>query len=453
MTPRPTPKPKRGTSIVWRIASASLLVAILAIALLFAVSWSTVERSTSEALAATVTTDLAGLIDIHASSGEAELIRRVADRKDVVNVEGRRPHYLVARADGTPVAGDVKAWPKLSAAFSEQGYVTLSDGTKVYARAAKLAPDLQLLVTREYAQDRETLSRLTQIFLGVGAAIILVVGLVAVLTARGLARRIERINEGLRAAAEGYPAALDSPSHPGDEVDELARQGARLLARQAQLVRVQKNVSDHVAHEIRTPLMHLDGRLAAALQALPEPGGKGALTQSRGDIRGIVAMLDSLLDIASNEGRRGDLAGLSELDLSALITDLSALYEGSVEETGLTLETAIEPGVTMLAERMQIVRLVSNLLDNAIKYVPAGGRISLTLAQGPRITVADDGPGVAREDRARIFERFARSAGQVSQPGHGLGLALARAIAQRHGLVLRLAESERGACFVVEPEA
>jgi signal transduction histidine kinase len=136
-----------------------------------------------------------------------------------------------------------------------------------------------------------------------------------------------------------------------------------------------------------------------------------------------------------------------------LLGDLAALYEGSVEEAGLRLETAIEPGVTMLGERMQIVRLVSNLLDNAIKYVPAGGTVSLRLSQGPRIMVADDGPGIPFEDRGRIFERFARSAGQVSQPGHGLGLALARAIAQRHGLVLRLADSPRGACFMVEPEA
>lgn len=443
----------RRKSIAWRIAGAVMLVAIAATALLFAVSWSIVERGTSEALAATVTTDVAGLIDINASGGEAELIRRVQDRKDVVNLEGRRPHYLVARADGTPLAGDIRHWPPLSAALSEQGYVTLADGTPVYARAARLAPDLQLLVAREYGQDRATLARLTRIFLAVGAAIVAGVAFVAFLAARSLGRRIDHINEGLRAAAEGYPAALDSPIAPRDEIDELARQGARLLARQAQLVRVQKHVSDHVAHEIRTPLMHLDGRLAAGLQARPEPGGDGPLSQSRADIRGIVAMLDSLLDIASNEGRRGDLAGLAELDLSALLTDLAALYEGSIEEAGLTMSTSIAPGVCMLGERMQIVRLVSNLLDNAIKYVPAGGHVSLTLTQGPRIIVADDGPGIPPEDRGRIFERFVRSALQVSRPGHGLGLTLARAIAQRHGLALQLAESEKGARFVVEPEA
>ncbi|BAK64898.1 two-component system sensor histidine kinase [Sphingobium sp. SYK-6] len=449
---RPEAGARRRGSIVWRVAAASLLIAGLAVTLLFAASWSTLRRGTSEALAATVTTDIAGLIDIHASGGERELLRRVADRKDVVTMEGRRPHYLVARADGTPLAGDIRAWPPLSAALSEQGYVTLAGGTPVYARAAKLGPDLQLLVAREYAQDRETMRRLTHIFLAVGAAIVLGVGAVAMLTARGLARRIDHVNANLRAAAEGYPAALESPGTPRDEIDELALQGARLLARQARLVRVQKHVSDHVAHEIRTPLMHLDARLAAALQERSEPGGSGTLTRSRADIRTIVTMLDSLLDIASNEGRRGDLAGLSELDLSALLTDVAALYEGSVEEAGLALETAIEPGVTMLAERMQIVRLVSNLLDNAIKYVPAGGTVCLALTHGPRIIIADDGPGIPPEDRARIFERFARSAGQVTQPGHGLGLALARAIAQRHGLVLRLDETARGACFVVEPE-
>lgn len=443
----------RRHSIAWRIAGASLAVAIAALALLFAVSYAAVERSGRAALAATVTADLAGLIDIHASGGEAELVRRVADRKDVVSLEGRRAHYLVARADGTPVAGDLQAWPPISAALSEQGHVTLPDGREVHARAARLAPDLQLLVAREDRQDRETLARLSRIFLAAGAGIVLAVALVAGLTARGLARRIERINEGLRAAAEGYPAALESPSAPGDEIDELARQGARLLARQAQLVRAQKHVSDHVAHELRTPLMHLDGRLAAAQRDAPEPDGAGPLGRARGDIRAIVAMLDSLLDIASNEGRRGDLAGLAEIDLSALLADLAALYEGSAEEAGLRLETAIAPGVTMLGERMQIVRLVSNLLDNAIKYVPAGGCVRLSVAQGPRIAVADDGPGIPPEDRGRIFERFARSAGQRTRPGHGLGLALARAIAERHGLALRLAPSERGACFVVEPEA
>jgi signal transduction histidine kinase len=122
-----------------------------------------------------------------------------------------------------------------------------------------------------------------------------------------------------------------------------------------------------------------------------------------------------------------------------------------MEEAGLTLETAIAPGVTMLAERMQMTRLVSNLLDNAIKYVPHGGHVRLTLAPGPRLTVEDNGPGIPHDERERVFQRFARAALPGDKPGHGLGLALSRAIAQRHGMLLRLADVPTGTQFVLEP--
>ncbi|MFN3551971.1 MAG: sensor histidine kinase, partial [Novosphingobium meiothermophilum] len=236
---------------------------------------------------------------------------------------------------------------------------------------------------------------------------------------------------------------------------EIAAHGTRLLARKAQLLKAYKQVSEHVAHEVRTPLMHLDNRLASAMQERPEAPG-GPLGQARDEIRSIAAMLDSLLDIASAESRRGDLAGLAELDLSALARSLAELYEGSAEDAGLLLETAIAPGVTMLGERMQITRLLSNLLDNAIKYVPEGGTIRLSVGPGPRIVVEDDGPGIPHDQRSRIFERFSRVTAPADpegpeKPGHGLGLALSKAIAERHGMILHLGDSPRGAKFILEP--
>lgn len=447
---RKSPPRARNRSIFGQLTAASIVIAIIAVAVLFAVTTITIQRQTRASLSATVATDLAGLIDIYATAGRAELLRRVNDRQEVVSLEGRRSHYLVADGAGRPLSGDIRRWPPLNAALSEEGFVTLADGTDVYAQGARLAPDLQLLVARQYDRDQASLLVISAVFLGVGAAIVAAVAMVALITSRHLARRMDAVNVALGAAADGRAASFPARLRGGDEIDEMAGHGARLLARQAQLVKAYKQVSEHVAHEIRTPLMHLDNRLGAAMRDRPEPPG-GPIGQSREDIRGITTLLDSLLDIASAESRRGDLAGLAEIDLSAIVTSLADLYEHSAEDANLLLETDIAPNVTMLGERMQITRLLSNLLDNAIKYVPEGGRIGLTLEPGPRIVIEDNGPGIPHNQRERIFERFARATGPGEQHGHGLGLALSRAIAERHGLMLRLGDAPRGAQFILEP--
>ena len=447
---RQSPPRRRNRSIFGQLTAASILIAVIAVAVLFAVTTITIQRQTRASLSATVATDLAGLIDIFATAGRAELLRRVNDRQDVVSLEGRRSHYLVADGSGRPLSGDIRRWPPLNAAMSEEGFVTLSDGTEVYAQGAKLAPDLQLLVARQYDRDQASLLVISAAFLGVGGAIVGAVALVALITSRHLARRMDAVNVALGAAADGRSAHFPARLRGGDEIDEMAGHGARLLARQAQLLKAYKQVSEHVAHEVRTPLMHLDNRLGAAMLERPETPG-GPIGQSREDIRGITTLLDSLLDIASAESRRGELAGLAEIDLSAIIGSLADLYEDSAEDADLTLETHITPGVTMLAERMQMTRLLSNLLDNAIKYVPAGGRIALTLEQGPRVVVEDNGPGIPHDQRERIFERFVRATVPGKHPGHGLGLALSRAIAERHGLMLRLGDVPRGTQFILEP--
>ncbi|KPF91610.1 hypothetical protein IP81_10520 [Novosphingobium sp. AAP83] len=447
---RRSPPRSRSRSIFGQLTAASIVIAIIAVAVLFAVTTITIQRQTRASLSATVATDLAGLIDIYATAGRAELLRRVNDRQEVVSLEGRRSRYLIADGSGRPLSGDIRRWPPLNAALSEEGFVTLADGTDVYAQSAKLAPDLQLLVARQYDRDQASLLVISAVFLGVGAAIVGAVALVALITSRHLARRMDAVNVALGAAADGRASSFPARLRGGDEIDEMAGHGARLLARQAQLVKAYKQVSEHVAHEIRTPLMHLDNRLGAAMQGRPEPPG-GPIGQSREDIRGITTLLDSLLDIASAESRRGELAGLAEIDLSGIVASLADLYEDSAEDADLLLETNITPGVTMLGERMQITRLLSNLLDNAIKYVPEGGHIGLTLEPGPRIVIEDNGPGIAQDQRERIFERFARATAPGEKHGHGLGLALSRAIAERHGLILRLGDVPRGAQFILEP--
>lgn len=211
-------------------------------------------------------------------------------------------------------------------------------------------------------------------------------------------------------------------------------------------------MSDHIAHEIRTPLTHLDNRLVNCLNAADDKLRREDIDKCREDIRGVVKMLDSLLDIAASEARVGDPTGLEMIDLSALAEDLIELYAASAEEEGIGLKTHIEAGVVLPGERMQLTRLISNLLDNALKYVPRGSTVRLVVAAGPVIEVIDDGPGIEPSLRPFVFDRFRSGRVREGKTSHGLGLALARAIAHRHGLVIGLVPSKAGAHFAVKPK-
>lgn len=429
-----------------------MLFTLAALSLLFGVtlweSWNAVERS----LSTTVDTDIAGLVDIYATSGEAELLARLGDRSTMVSLDGRQARYMVVRPDGTLLAGNIKEWPTLGAGLSEAGFLTLSDGTRVFARATRLSPELDLLVARTYARDANALLRLVLLF-GVTAMLIALAGWWLSRRAAGrLRRRIGAITAAFQSAESGRDANLPD-SEFDDEIGELATFSTRSIARSTNLARTHRHMSDHIAHEIRTPLTHLDSRLVSALRGLPPESDPGVIEQCRRDIRGVVAMLDSLLDIASSEARVGDLAGLTEVDLAMLATDLAELYAGSAEDAGLTLRTFIEPGVTIMGEPMQLTRLLSNLLDNALKYVPRGGQVTLSVAAGPVITVKDDGPGIAPALRPLVFERFRTGQAPLGKTSHGLGLALARAIALRHGLRIALVPSGTGAHFMIKPQA
>lgn len=430
------------------MAAATALVALAAVAILFGVTYAVTSNGLTRGVAAGIDADLAGLVDVYATSGRQELIARIGDRHALTAGSGRQPHYLLME-QGRAVAGDQRRWPALDAATSAQGYVTLDDGTPAYARATKLAPDLDLLVAREDGPERATLTHLIAGFATAAGAIVLAVFALAWFRARALATRLARINSAYaRADAESVAALIADPAT--DEIGELSRRSGRALERQRRLVETQRHVTDHIAHELRTPLMHLDGRLRAMLKDRPEAGETLALASN--DIRGITRMLDALLDIAASQADRGDRAGLAAFDLSELTDDVAEIYRGSMEEAGLKLVTAIAPGVAMTGDPTQMSRLLANLLDNAIKYVPAGGAVRLEVASGPRITVADDGPGISPELAPHVFERFRRGSAAADTPGHGLGLSLARAIAERHDLSLNLVASERGARFEVVPE-
>lgn len=447
--PPPAPGDLARGSIFARLVRGAILFALVANALLALVVLAQSWRAIEDSLAAAVDTDVAGLADIYASGGERELLRRLEDRTALAGIEGRSTRYLLQRPGGPVLTGNAGTWPALSPARSEHGFVTLSDGTAVFARATRLGPELDLLVARTYDADRQALWRLAALVGLAAAGIVVAVWLIGRRAAARLRDRVAGINAAFRSAELGEAASLADPER--DEIGELAENSSRAIARAASLAATHRHMSDHIAHEIRTPLTHLENRLIGTMRDLPPDTDRSGLERCRQDIRGVVSMLDSLLDIAASEARVGDRSGLAEVDLSSLAGDLVELYSGSAEDAGITLRSFIEPGVMMMGERMQLTRLISNLLDNALKYVPAGGTVQLRVAAGPLIEVQDDGPGIARDLRPLVFDRFRTGQPVQGKTSHGLGLALARAIAQRHGLALELVDSARGAHFLLRP--
>lgn len=428
----------------WAIGLSAALVLAL-----WLLTHNTVETMSGASVERAVDVDLAGLVDIYASGGQDELVRRIADRQSLTEREGTAPHYLLSDNAGTALAGDLKKWPSLDASSSEAGRLQLDSGVEAHARATQLGPDLQLLVAREMGDIAALQRTLALVFAGGGLAVVLGVGLIGWLAARRLSARIDRVNAAFRSGDDAALAGLSTKAR-GDEIDELTGHSAAALGRMGRLVQSHRDTTDQVAHEIRTPLMHMDSKLLKALGEQSHDNVYGFIGAAREDLRRLVQMLESLLDIASSKARQGDSHGLRPVDLSDLVTRVAELYADSAEESGHNFICEVEPGIMIDGEEMQLMRLVTNLLDNAFKYVPSGGRVALTLKAGPELCVSDDGPGVPPESRAAIFERFNRGDGSNGdEQGAGLGLALARAIAERHGLVIELQDSDKGAKFVV----
>ncbi len=434
-------------SIFSRLTWASAIIGVLATALLYLAASYTVRTHTDAALMRTVDTDLAGLVDIYATSGADELKKRMADRLSLSDQGGDVAHYALSNGAGHIIAGDLKTLPTLAANASQARFVTLSSGQSAMARATRLGPELTLTVAREHASRDALLSALGWAFLMAGLGVVATMIAAGQMATRGLRGRVSSINAAfLSDQASTFPIAASK-----DELDDLSTHVSTILSQQKALVASHRNISDQTAHELRTPLMHLDMRLQRALGEAKQPALAEMLVAARTDIKRIIRMLESLLDIAASEAQHRDASKLVQTNLSELGISLADLFAESAEEAGLALETAIAPDVMMRCDAMQITRMLSNLLDNAIKYVPSGGTIRLSIAAGPRISVVDNGPGIAPAMRDAVFERFER-AGNKGDDGHGLGLALVRAIAERHNLTARCEDAAPGAAFIIEAE-
>ncbi len=406
-------------------------------------------------------TEVTELQDIYTSHGDTALRRVLIRRLLSTRNDGR--HYFYSPTDGRPTLGDLHAWPaKVHATgkvqnvwidskqlpLREQGDRDQDDDQYLSVLAVKLADGSRLLIgqTLHNAEDiREFIFGIVLATLGVTIALALMLG---VLMGRSVLRRIDAVNRTAGEIMAGDLTRRIPVTGRQDEYDELALRLNAMLTRIEQLMTAMRQVTDNVAHDLRSPLTRLRSRLEVTLlEHRDEAEYRDAMEQAISDADQLLKTFNALLSIAQAEaGVRRDEA--AQVDVSTLVIDLGELYSAVAEEAGLQLEVRNSAAIHLRVNRHLLAQVIGNLLENAIKYTPpTGHHLTLALARDGervRLSVSDDGPGIPAEARERVLERFERLDQTRSTRGNGLGLSLVRAVAQLYGAQLHLLDNTPG---------
>jgi signal transduction histidine kinase len=438
----------------FRLAALYLLVfAASVIGVLFFVyltSADFVERQTEATLDAEVT----GLAEQYAQRGLSGLVQIVAARSAGDRGDGML--YLVTDAEGQPLAGNLAGWPKglpvrpgtLSfqiAVPRAGGAANESETHPARGQLFAIPGGYRLLVARDISDAAAFRDRIrtTLLWSGLLALGLGVIGGAAM--SRNMLRRVEEVNRTAERVIAGNLSHRVPRQGTNDEFDQLAANLNGMLDQIERLMTAMREVTDNVAHDLRTPLSRLRARLELALLGPADVQAQGeAMRTAIDDADRLLATFNALLRIA--EAAAGARGGTDEeLDLAALARAAVELYEPLAEERGRALRLNCAAGAMLRGDRHLLSQALANLLDNALKYGAGDIGVAVRCEAGTAvIEVTDHGPGIPEGERESVFDRFVRLEPSRSTPGNGLGLSLVRAVARRHGAWVKLVDNNPG---------
>jgi len=386
--------------------------------------------------------------------GLAALSLQIASRQR--NEASRSNIYLLVDRDFHYLAGNMRNWPAavVPQDFPEWHTITVtttSDLKKLTARVRviTLAGQVHLLVGRELSDVLRARSVMAQ---GMAAGIVIMIGMGLIfggILTRRLLGRLERVNQTSREIMGGALDRRIPTSGRGDEFDALAKNLNDMLDRIGELVATVRQVSDNIAHDLRSPLTRLRSRLELALLEAPDPASqRQAMEEAIAQAESIIATFNALLTIARAESS-APRSAFETFNLTELVQDAAELYEPLAEDKRICLSVNAAQGLAVTGNKRLLAQAVANLLDNAVKYTPEGGAIQIsakpaTPPAGILLTVADSGPGIPPEERENVLKRFYRLDQSRGTPGSGLGLSLVAAVARLHNAKLTLADNAPG---------
>ena len=423
-----------------------VLFAFSVAALLAFTYWNTrrtLDAQTDQIIAAEIT----GLADGWQPRGLQGLAEAVRER----SLHGGQALYLMTDGRHRIIAGNLDTWPQvvfLPHEFIEFDYERPVDGAlemrRARGRVFTLTGGFVLLVAQD-VHERYLTTRMFTTTLPWTVALILLLGLAGgALMSRNMLRRLDSINRTSGEIIAGDLSRRVPLAGSGDEFDTLAENLNRMLDRIERLMKGLREVTDSVAHDLRTPLNRLRNRLEEMASRRAGGGGDtGDIERAIAEADKLIGTFNALLLIAETDAGTTRV-GMAVLDLYPLAADVAELYEPLAEERKIALVMLPGENLAIEGNRSLIAQALANLVDNAIKYTPEGGRVSIAATSGAAgidLTVADSGPGIGIEDRARVVERFVRLEASRNSPGTGLGLSLVAAVAHFHNAELLLQDN------------
>ncbi|MEZ5669158.1 MAG: HAMP domain-containing sensor histidine kinase [Alphaproteobacteria bacterium] len=422
--------------------------ALILVGLVYWITFNFVERQTVDTLIA----EIEGLVE-HPSLANIDEFTDLIGRRSAPEIRGDRI-YVLTNPDYTVRAGNLDAWPSVPEDVDGLVRFTIlriEDGKEVIhpveAMTVLLPGRYRLLVGRDM-NERVAVQTMLQESFGWLLIVTLSLGLAGgVFVSRRMLGRVEAINRTTERIMQGDLHERIALKGADDEFDELSSNLNAMLDQIERLMAGMRDVTDNIAHDLRSPLTRIKARLEQVLtreRTLEEY--KSAIDQAILDADRLLGVFSALLSIATVE--TGALQSeLKPVDLNDLVQEVAELYEPAVEDAGMMMIARSRPGAIIKGHRQLLMQAMANLIDNAIKYAGGSQRVDLVVSQhGHEVDffVGDNGPGIPEDKREYVLQRSARLDPARSTVGNGLGLAMVAAVAKLHGAALTLEDNEPG---------
>jgi hypothetical protein len=399
--------------------------------------------------------DAQRLAEVFRRQGPAGLTSYIITRIDM-QIPNER-FLLLTDASFKPLAGNLTVWPRNVPAQSGRYTFDVDLGGRVtradFARVA-LPGGYNLLVGRDLARYTPIEHRFWYALAGAVGILSIVGAFGGILIRRALMRRIHGIRQTVSAIIQGDLSRRLATSSSGDELNVLSQTINGMLVQIEQLIHGVRNVSNAIAHDLRTPLAELRSRLEELSLTKPSPEQTFAeLEAAVADVDRVIGLFNALLRLAEiDSGMRR--SGFVPLDMTEVAAAAVEFYQPAAEVKNCTLTMASNGPSPIRGDPVLLAQALGNLIDNALKYTPEGGSISVEVRRGPGhvvgVSVADTGPGIPAAEQPKVVERFYRGDASRGTPGVGLGLSLVEAVARLHGSALAFEDNKPGLrAFVV----